>query len=211
MEIAKGIHLLETSKGSFSYLVLDEEPVLIDTGMPGRFPRLMAELSELGVRPSDIAHILLTHHDVDHIGNAEQLQTATGATLWASEGDLPYIHGDVSRPGIKRIIGTLVRPKRPEVDRTYQAGQKIGSLEVIPTPGHTPGHVSLLYGDILFAGDLVTTSKGRIKPSPSVMTWDKAQLRSSLKTVGKMNFDWVCPAHGRPVHRENMWDAFMEY
>lgn len=211
VEIQKGVHLLESTKGSFVYLVLDRnEPLLIDTGNPGKHEKIEAELAKLGVSLNDIAHILLTHSDVDHIGNAKSLQRASGAKVWAPQDDLPYIHGTKKHKGLRRLIGAVVKAEKPEVDATYEPGQHVGSVEMIPTPGHTPGHVSFRYGDILFTGDLVMTSKGKIKPAPSFLTADKVSLKRSLQDVGKLSFDWVCPAHGTPVRRGNLWEAMMQ-
>jgi glyoxylase-like metal-dependent hydrolase (beta-lactamase superfamily II) len=207
MEVTPRVHLLECTAGSYCYLVLDEEPVLVDTGLPGRADRIIAEIGRLGLAPGDLAHILVTHYDVDHIGNAKALQAATGATLWAPAEDVPYIHGHKRRPGLRRAIGWFVRSPVPQVDRTYEAGQWIGGIEVIPTPGHTPGHVSFRFGDVLFAGDLVTSRSGRLLPSPGILTVDAEALRESLRRVGRLSFDWVCPAHGRPVRRGNLWEA----
>jgi flavorubredoxin len=46
--------------------VLGDEPILIDTSFPGRTRAILTEIEKLGLRPSDIAHILLTHHDGDY-------------------------------------------------------------------------------------------------------------------------------------------------
>lgn len=206
MELAKNVYWLENMKGSYVYLVLGQEPVLIDTGMPNRGAQLEQELGKLGVHLRDLAHVLLTHHDVDHIGNAKLLQTRSQAHLWAPLLDLPYIHGTSKRPGIKRIIGSLVKAAAPQVESVYQPGEKIGDLEVIETPGHTPGHVSIRYKDILFAGDLVMSRGGKLRPSPKLMTWDMTQLRQSLNKLANSSFDWVCPAHGSPVERGSFRD-----
>lgn len=204
MEIAKNVHLLESTKGSYVYLVLGQEPVLIDTGMPKREAKMIAELATLGISINDIAHILLTHHDVDHIGNAHALQQQSQSTLWAPK-DVPYIHGDLPRHGIKRLIGKLVRVTTPKVDRVYQPGVKIGDIEVIETPGHTPGHVSFLYGDTLFAGDLVTSKNGKLAPSPKIMSWNSQAVSRSIDKLKSFQFDWVCPAHGEPVKRTSLF------
>lgn len=209
MQISENVHLLESTKGSFAYLVLGQEPVLIDTGNPRHAKQILAEITQLGLRPTDIAHILLTHHDVDHIGNAKELQEASGAQVWAPQEDLPYIHGEKHREGFKRLIASMMKYDMPTVEHTYGAGQRIGDLEIIPTPGHTPGHVSVRMNDILFTGDLIMTRGGQIKPAPGFLTWDKQALQKSLRDVGHLTFDVVCPAHGRPVQRGNLWDAFM--
>jgi glyoxylase-like metal-dependent hydrolase (beta-lactamase superfamily II) len=99
MEITTGVHLLQSTKESYVYLILGEEPLLVDTCLPGRSAAILAELETLGLKPTDIAHICLTHHDVDHIGNARALQRMTGAKLWAPQEDLLYILGQPGRYG----------------------------------------------------------------------------------------------------------------
>jgi len=90
-------------------------------------------------------------------------------------------------------------------------GQRIGGIEVIPTPGHTPGHVSFLFGETLVSGDLVISNKGRLQPAPTFMSGvDKAALKRSLNEVKHFSFVWVCPAHGEPVQRGNLWDTLVE-
>lgn len=207
LKIKQNIYLLDSTKGSFAYLITGEEPVLIDTGFPGRSKQIIEEITLLGIKPRDIAHILLTHHDVDHIGNAKALQLVTGARLWSSKDDLPYIQGERNREGIKRIVQAIIKVDNPRVDSTFTEGQKIASVEIIPTPGHTPGHVAFLYEDVLFVGDLVKTNKGKIKRFPSLTTWNKAIMDISLQQIKSYNFEWICPAHGTPVRGRDLWEA----
>jgi glyoxylase-like metal-dependent hydrolase (beta-lactamase superfamily II) len=211
MEITKGIHLLDGTKGSYVYLILGNEPVLVDTSLPGRAPTVLGALKRLGLKPTDIAHILLTHYDVDHIGNAFALREASGAKLWAPQEDLPYILGEKNPPGIRRLIQMLYRVDSPQIDETYQHGQTIAGLEVIPTPGHTLGHVSFRAHDVLFSGDLVRSKNGKLQPQPAIATWDKAALKRSLSEVGNYTFTWVCTAHGEPVQRGNLWETLLTH
>ncbi|MCI0183737.1 MAG: MBL fold metallo-hydrolase [Acidibacillus sp.] len=208
MEISPRVHLLEETKGSYAYVIVGEEPVLVDTFFPGKSDRVVAGLARIGMRPSDLAHIVLTHSDVDHIGNAKRLKELSGATLWAPQEELPYIYKQEKDHGIRRIIRAIMKVEQPVIDETYDAGKRIADLEIIPTPGHTKGHVSIRLGDVLIAGDLVTTRQGKLKPSPGFLTWDRAALQRSLRAVGKQPFDWICPAHGEPVRRGDLWDAF---
>ncbi|GHO50557.1 MBL fold metallo-hydrolase [Ktedonospora formicarum] len=210
MEITRGVHLLQSTNGSYVYLIMGEEPILIDTSLPGRAAAILTELETLGLKPTDLAHIFLTHHDVDHMGNAKALQQASGAKLWAPQEDLPYILGQRNREGFKRLIQTFVKVEVPQIDATYAPGQRIGGIEVIPTPGHTPGHVSFLSGDTLFCGDLVMSKKGKLQPASAFLTWDKAILKRSLSEVKHFSFTWVCTAHGEPVQRGNLWEALTE-
>ena len=203
MKIEENVYALESTKGNYAYLIKDKETILIDTGVPGKGEDILKEIKSLDIKPENIKHILLTHHDVDHIGNAALLQKETGATLWASQEDIPYILGDKSRSGLKKIASLIMRAKKPEKLQAYN-NHRINDLEIIQTPGHTPGHVCLLYKDVLFAGDLVRNSKGQLKPI-SLMTWDKTALNESINKISEYSFNWVCPAHGEPIKVKYEW------
>ena len=196
-------------------MVKDKETILIDTGRPGKVKNILKEIESLNIKPKNIKHILLTHHDVDRIGNAALLQKETGATLWASKEDIPYIRGDKSRPGVKKL-GSLylsvsdffMRVKKPEKIKSYN-DHKMDDLEIIPTPGHTPGHVSLLYKDILFAVDLVRNSNGVLKMAPAIMNADEELIKESILKVSEYSFKWVCPCNGEPLEIKDEWKQLL--
>jgi glyoxylase-like metal-dependent hydrolase (beta-lactamase superfamily II) len=209
LKVANQVHLIDGTKGSFVYLVLGSEPVLVDTSLPGKSERIVQAVNALGMQMTDIAHIVLTHHDVDHIGNAHVLASLSGATVWASRLEVPYIHGEHQEKGIRKLIRAMVKVEKPHVDKTYDSGARVGSLEVIPSPGHTSGHVSFVVDDVLLAGDLVTTRRGKLKPSPSFLTTDKNALKESIRNIGRLKFDLICPAHGTPVRRSSLWEELL--
>jgi glyoxylase-like metal-dependent hydrolase (beta-lactamase superfamily II) len=152
---------------------------------------------------------------VDRIGNAALLQKETGATLWASKEDIPYILGDKSRPGVKKL-GSLylsvsdffMRVKKPEKIKAYN-DHKIDDIEIIPTPGHTPGHVSFLYKDILFAGDLVRNSNGVLKMAPAIMNADEELIKESILKMSEYSFKWVCPCNGEFLEVKDQWKQLL--
>jgi glyoxylase-like metal-dependent hydrolase (beta-lactamase superfamily II) len=187
------------------------DPVmLIDTSMPGGHAKILAEVESLGINPQSIAHILLTHHDVDHMGNAAALKNATGATIWSSMTDRPFIQGDHHRPGVKRLVELIIKTTPTLVDATFnEENPELGKLSVVPSPGHTPGLVAFLYYDILFGGPVGRPRMGRLRASPSILTWNRAALQQSLVEVGKLEFDWICPAHGQPIRRGDLWDTLL--
>jgi glyoxylase-like metal-dependent hydrolase (beta-lactamase superfamily II) len=208
MKIEENVYALESTRGSYSYLIKDKEAILIDTGNPGKVKDILKEIESLNIKPKNIKHILLTHHDVDHVGNATLLQKETGATLWASKKDIPYILGDKSRPGIKKVASFLMRVKKPEKIKSYD-DQKIDDIEIISTPGHTPGHVSFLYKDILFAGDLVRNSNGVLKKLPKMGNSDDKTLKESILKMNEDSFKWICPAHGEPLEVKDEWKQLL--
>ncbi len=205
MTITEGVTMLQSSAGSHVYLV--DENVLIDTGNPGEFDAIWADLRLLGVHSID--HILLTHHDVDHIGNARRLQDQTGARVWASSEDIPYILGEKPRPGIKRIIQRIVRVEPPRITDSYGVNAQFGDIRVLPAPGHTPGHVIFLYRRVLFIGDLLAIKHGTLRLFPSYLTWNSQAVFRSLALLKTLQFDWLCPAHGQPLQRNDAVDRFL--
>ena len=79
---------------------------------------------------------------------------------------------------------------------------------VIPTPGHTPGHVCLLFRGVLLAGELAAARNRQIQPSPAIMTWNMPLVTQFIKKVAPMSFEWVCPGHGMPVKRGDQWEKW---
>jgi len=209
MKIGENVYALESTKGSYSYLIMDKEPILIDTGYPGKFEDILEEINYLNLELKSIKHILLTHHDVDHVGNAALLQEETGATLWASNDDIPYILGDKGRPGIKKLVSFILRPKKPEKIQVYQ-DTTIGDVQIISTPGHTPGHVSFLYEDILFAGDLVGNTNGKLKKPPIFGNSNTKSIEKSIIKMNEYDFKWICPAHGEPIELKDEWKQLLD-
>ena len=209
MKIIDDVYALDSTKGNYAYLISGDETIMVDSGRPGQGKGILSELDSLGVKPMDVNDILLTHHDIDHIGNAAMLQQATGATVWAYKEDIPYIYGDVSRPGIKRFFSFIMRAKKPENIKSY-GSEGVDHVEVISSPGHTPGHVCLLYKDVLFAGDLVRSSKVELSTPPSFMNVDDNAVMESIKKLDSYSFNWVCPAHGEPVKRDGLWERLLE-
>lgn len=209
MEVCPGVYALDCTVRSYAYLVVNQPAFLIDTSMPGNHEKILSEIKSLGVDPQSIGHILLTHHDVDHVGNAAALKEATGAKLWASAVDLPYIEAKEPRPGLKRFVARIIKTTPPMIDATFDNDKIPVPVEVIKTPGHTPGHVVFLYRDILFAGDMVMTRRGQLRLSPALMTWNLPQARASVRSVAERSFTWICPAHGHPIHRDQQWDSIV--
>ncbi len=200
MKVTDKVFMLDSSFSSHVYLVLTPEPVLIDTGMGFSGKGILRELEAL-CKPEDIRHILITHHDVDHVGNALRLQERTGAMVHAPAADIPYITGEKERHSFKKYIGRLSHVKAPNALKPLPEGGEICGITVIPAPGHTPGHVCFLYDGVLFAGDLLKNKKGRLIPYPALWNLDDAKLGESAERVKALPFVWVCPAHGKPVRR----------
>ena len=208
MKITDNIYALDGTAGSYAYIILGEEVILIDTGRPDQRKRLLADLEVLKVRTEDIRHILLTHHDMDHIGNAGYLQRQSGCQVWVSKEDYPYVTGQEKRHGFKRFLSMLIRTEIPANLQVYPPEGKLGEFEVLPAPGHTPGHVCFRYKDILFAGDLLQLKKGEIHPLSDFWNWNSRLLKESYEILRKEDFSLICPAHGQTPLKRSEYAGF---
>ncbi len=196
-QVTDGVFQIESTKGSYAYVWVNEDAtVLIDTSLPGKSAAMIAELDQGGWRPT---HILITHYDVDHIGNMASLSQHFTATVLIPRQDVPYVTGEKSRPGIKRIVGALMKVGLPKTWAAIDANEIVGGLTALASPGHTPGHLAYGTGSVFFAGDAFRTRGGQAIPSPRILSWN-AHLEEKSRTQLLNHFvGWICPAHGEPI------------
>lgn len=134
------------------------EALLIDPG--GDADKLLQHLTRLKLR---LTHVINTHGHFDHIGGVAALQDATGCQFWLHEAD----HSTVRQASAHAASWGLPFGPIPRIDRALNDKEVLEvaglRLEVIHTPGHTPGGVCLLWetgiavGDTLFAGSVGRT------------------------------------------------------
>jgi len=111
-------------------------------------------------------YIVATHAHIDHVGGVEKLQRATGAAVLMHERDWPLMQN----LGVQAEWLGVPEPEIADVDRFLKEGDSLHcgslSLEVLHTPGHSPGSLSLhlagdhsriLSGDTLFQGSIGRT------------------------------------------------------
>ncbi len=137
------------STGVTAFLLTGPEGhVLIDGGYPETAPLIIGSITRLGFDIRDVAVLLNSHAHFDHAGGLRSLQDASGARLWASEGDAALISaggvGDASF-GPFRWLG-LGRFPPARVDHRFADGDtiRVGPIELTAhvTAGHTPGCTS---------------------------------------------------------------------
>jgi glyoxylase-like metal-dependent hydrolase (beta-lactamase superfamily II) len=183
------------------YAVIEPEWItLIDTGFPSYASGVIAELGQVG-EGKPLKRVLLTHADADHIGNAYEIQEQTGCSVYISEKELPYINSVKQRFGQKQRMYEGFGIRTPTL-LTYPA-EGIDPFTVIPTPGHSDGHVCILYKDILFSGDLCSYMDGIFKGPNPEWTENMDEAERSLQAVASWPFSEICPAHGIPFARDS--------
>lgn len=141
------------------YIIGDEktgEAAVVDPGAEGR--RILGRLEKLGLQ---CKYIILTHGHVDHVGALKEVHEATGARVLIHTEDAGMLTSPAQN--LSLFMGSMLKFKA--ADRLLQDGDKIEvggvTLEVLHTPGHTPGGICLVVpgqgvitGDTLFAGSV---------------------------------------------------------
>jgi len=220
MFVAKNVYQLSGMRGAGIsganvFLLLDNSVTLVDTGLRGRSANILNEVRRLGYKPSDVAHIILTHHHADHVGSLAELKNATGAKVMAHPADAPYIDGTLPQPGPARPkwLGRMLSPfgsmwaaMPAEADKLLNDGDELailGGIKILHTPGHTPGSICLFVPQekLVIVGDLLTHRFGLRVPS-RLFTVDVGQEVNSIKRLSGLEFNIIGFGHGRPILRE---------
>ncbi len=193
-----------------AFLVVEDDGLtLVDTMLPRSQDAILAAARDLG---KPIARIVLTHAHADHVGSLDALAAALpNATVAISARDARFLTGDKSldpdEPQSKLRGGYPKLATTPGL--LLNAGDRVGSLEVVAAPGHTPGHVALLdtRDRTLIAGDAFSTLGGMATtakinprfPLPGMATWDKATEIATAKALRALDPPRVAVGHGGVV------------
>jgi glyoxylase-like metal-dependent hydrolase (beta-lactamase superfamily II) len=193
-----------------AFLVEEEDGLtLVDTAIPGSAKAIQAAAAALG-RP--IVRIALTHAHGDHIGSLDELAAKLpDAEVSISVRDARLLAGDMTLdPGepVDKLRGSYPGAEtRP--GRRFIPGDRVGSLEVIDSPGHTPGHVAFLdtRDRTLYCGDTYATLGGVVTsatvnprfPLPVMATWHRPTVVESARALRALDPARLAPGHGKVV------------
>ena len=206
------------------------EWALVDTGIntPENITTFQEVLKQIGCRPEQITKIICTHHHPDHFGTSKTFKALTGAAVYLSraeyEASTHYLPGRRSEEGrqffqqhgvpLERIIkvpspgefwAQLYDPVTPDHFIDDGDGIRVGDVEiqVISTPGHTPGHcvLYLRHQRVMIVGDhLLPKITPHVGVFPGGPTNPLADFLASLRKIQNFDVALVLPAHGGVFH-----------
>ncbi|AHY45613.1 Metallo-beta-lactamase superfamily [Rubrobacter radiotolerans] len=184
---------------------------LVDTGVRTSVGRIEAALRSLGGGTASLKRVFLTHYHDDHTGGLEGLLGSSGEKrpeVWASDREAEIFTGerpaDLSHNPVMRRLMRSFDPPRVEVARRLREGETVAGFRVVPTPGHTHGHVSLLRESdgLLFTADAFGTLPLKIRVGVrSFFCTDPVRAKRSAAELLDLDFRTAVLAHG-PVLRE---------
>lgn len=197
-QISPTLYLLNFPEfGSFVYLSL-EEKILIDTSSPVNKDFLIKELAELGLKPTDIKYLFLTHTHYDHCGNLDLFSKAAVVTSQKNEqilkkNDDQIMHFARMGEKVPKVTNLNFSPRLPS------------NWQMIATPGHVVGSVCFYNqaDKMLFSGDSIFSRL--TLPRTDLSGSDIEDLKRSYSLLQTMNLevDTLCPGHGEVQNMTN--------
>nr|WP_320146619.1 MBL fold metallo-hydrolase [uncultured Anaeromusa sp.] len=202
-----------------AHLVLDQQAILIDTGINANQEQYLSLFSQAGLTPQDITLLVITHGHADHYGNIRMLKDLTGAPvlchLQAAQALQTAIDEDIIPcKGLGESVWEQIKNHLPQAASTITPDLLAGeSFDLTPygvagktihTPGHTPGSLSVLLdsGEAI-VGDLIV--KPPFSPAPSLAYFanDEAALQRSINRLLQEAHTFF-GGHGGPFQKKDI-------
>lgn len=164
-------------------LARGDEVAIVDTGTDGSGGQIEQALGALSLGWADVDHVILTHAHGDHIGGLEAVLTAAPSAVgYAGAGDIDQISA-------------------PRDLTSVTGGEEVFGLQIIATPGHTPGHISTYDPDtgLLVAGDAMVTENGALAGPVDQFTDDLDLAHESVKKLAVSEVATILVGHGDPI------------
>jgi glyoxylase-like metal-dependent hydrolase (beta-lactamase superfamily II) len=215
VQLAPGILRIPTfgdAINSFAFLEGDDSVTLIDCGVKRAPARIQRALASVGKHPRDVQRIILTHAHSDHAGGAAAVTQASSAEgVFVHQAEEAYISSGQRPPldgssGSGRIFARVNKGGFTPIPVAgmLQDGQVLsvaGGLQVIHTPGHTPGHISLLHqgSGVLITGDSIFNITSRMTWSLAAFCTDAAQSRQTAEKFADLDFTTAAFTHGPEI------------
>ncbi len=188
----------------------DGQVTMLDMGLARSGPRVMAALGSIGSAASDVTRLLLTHAHPDHAGGAAHVAEQTGRGFGIHAGDAASARAGQPPPGdsgsrIGRLFDRYAQGNFPAVpvEEELHDGQVLplsGGLQVVHTPGHSPGHAAFLHLDsgVLITGDSIFNVAGLRWPLRWLCT-DFTMTKRTAHRLTELDYTVAAFTHGPEI------------
>ncbi|MDA2341512.1 MBL fold metallo-hydrolase [Bacillus cereus] len=202
-----------------SLIILHNKLTLVDTGYPNFLPLIENAILKHGYEMKNLKNIIITHYDDDHIGAVYDFKVKyPNINVIASEIESNYINGDIKSERLvqaeemlermpneekefgKWFIQQLKNIKHISVDEKVHDGQMIlnNECQVVATPGHTPGHISLYFPnlDCVITGDAAVQENRELVIANPNFCLDIERAEQSLNRIKSLKAAQYYCYHG---------------
>jgi glyoxylase-like metal-dependent hydrolase (beta-lactamase superfamily II) len=205
MEIAPSVHAVPLLN-VYAYLVCEPQMTLIDAGLIGSGRRVERYAARLGRSMGELSRIVCTHAHPDHIGGVRELAGDRDVEVLMHPADLSGLEVTLRDAVANRNRGQLIAyfTRHPGEASPLVDGDVLpilGGLQVVHTPGHTPGSICLYAPShkLLFVGDALQVIRGKVTFASQVFSDDIAEARSSVARMAELDVETIAFSHYRPL------------
>ena len=208
MEIVAGVHAIRLLN-VYAYLVDEPQLTLIDAGLVGSGKRVVREVARLGRSMGDLTRIICTHAHPDHIGGVREIADDREVEILMHPADLAGLKVTLRDAVANRNRGQLIAyfTRHPGEATPVQDGEVLpimGGLQVVHTPGHTPGSICLYAArhKLLFVGDTLQVIRGKVTFASSVFSEDLPLAMASVSRMAELDVETIVFSHYPPLRAE---------
>ena len=190
---------------------------LVDCGYEGSLPLIDRELKKHKLTVHDVNGILISHDDIDHVGGLYEFKAFNpGLKVYSSRIEAPYVSGqrkskrleqaeqmlehlpDDHKPWAESFIQSLKSIQRVPVDFVLEDGNEWEGLQIIQTPGHTPGHISLYHAheQTLIANDALVYENNLLDIANPQFALDLKEAVNSVIVISQLSIRTIHCYHG---------------
>lgn len=224
MKVTDNAAMLEIKRndmeGFYPTLLWDDNNlVIVDTGYPMQMDFIKEAVEKEGFSVENINKIILTHQDIDHIGCVKEiLQASENVEILIHEDEAPYVDGrkiPIKVEALEKNYDKLTdefkewfhglksgfENRKMKITRELKDGDVLpicGGIEIIHTPGHTPGHICLFIQDskLLISGDALNISDGKLIGANPQYTQNMDLAKESIRKLQNYDVESVIVYHG---------------
>jgi len=204
-----------THRGANVLVIVGNKITLIDTGLRESAQHVLDFIRHVGRSPDEISLIILTHNHIDHMGGLVEIKKQTGARVAVHVADIgerihpPAADSRYREPlaQLKSKLQSVFSIMPDDVDIRLNGGETfdcLGGLEVLHTPGHTPGSISLYSKEhkLLITGDLIRKRRNVLLLPPRMVSSDIEENLNSIKKISAYEINILCFGHGLPITKD---------
>jgi glyoxylase-like metal-dependent hydrolase (beta-lactamase superfamily II) len=161
-------------------LARGNELAIVDTGVANSQDKIAEVIKSIGRTWDDVRHVILTHYHPDHVGSMDAVMAAAAkAAAYAGAEDIPQI-------------------KTSAKIQAVADGAEVFGLQIIATPGHTAGHISVYdaAGSAIITGDAIGNGEGKLSGPNPQFSADMATANKSVHKIAALKFEKAYFMHG---------------
>jgi glyoxylase-like metal-dependent hydrolase (beta-lactamase superfamily II) len=208
VEIQPGLFQV-THRGTNIYVIVEDRITLVDTGLRESAQVVLDFIGNLGRSPSDIECVILTHNHIDHMGGLAKIMENSKAKVAVHRLDIgerehPPALDSRFREAVERLKNSFFSVMPKDVDYVLEGGETfgcLGGLEVIHTPGHTAGSISLYAPKhkLIMTGDMIRKHRKTLMMPPRMVSYNLDVNLESIKKIAEYDISTICFGHGLPL------------